>query len=119
MGTIRSSGESIPSSEGCPSTHSLAPVRGRNHRNHNRINASSDIPETGSMLVDYQGKPVVILKIFKTVKRVDEVPEFTEGEIISGSVDLNLSKTETVEDAVVSVRRHYRNSSYDITCDEF
>lgn len=104
MGTIRSSGESIPSSEGCPSTHSLAPVRGRNNRNHNRINASSDIPETGSMLVDYQGKPVVILKIFKTVKRVDEVPEFTEGEIISGSVDLNLSKTETVEDAVVSVR---------------
>ncbi|KAL5525744.1 hypothetical protein ACEPAG_7081 [Sanghuangporus baumii] len=66
--------------------------------------SSKETLDKVSALVDNSGRPVILLKIYRTPQTQASIPIFYENEEITGNVELNLTRPESVEEVVLSVR---------------
>ncbi|KAL5486045.1 hypothetical protein ACEPAI_7089 [Sanghuangporus weigelae] len=66
--------------------------------------SSKETLDKVSALVDNNGRPVILLKIYRTPQTPASIPIFYENEEITGNVELNLTKPESVEEVVLSIR---------------
>ncbi|KAL5526551.1 hypothetical protein ACEPAF_8275 [Sanghuangporus sanghuang] len=66
--------------------------------------SSKETLDKVSALVDNNGRPVILLKLYRTPQTPASIPIFFENEEITGNVELNLTKPESVEEVVLSVR---------------